>query len=272
MKEISEKRKFPRIDQALPITIHLNGYPEQVALCKNISEGGAYVEIPDVSVGENISVHCNGNSKMRVKVFLPDDKGQLEALAVTRWRNPILKENKYGMGMEFIELPTPQKNRLNSYIRNNLKPISKKFTYKTKTYLADVNVFGTTYFSRYFDWQGKTREEFFQLIPGHEKILTSGIVLVTKTASIEYMQSVRLFDEVVMELTSANVKKYSFKIIFRYYIKRLMDDPKTKGLAAIGKEKICFVKNSEITGKPEIVPVPEIIRKSMLDILDNPQQ
>lgn len=267
-----EKRRFPRVDQTLPITIHLNGYPEQAALCKNISEGGAYVEIPDVSVGEKISVCCDKDTRLWVKLFLPNDKGQVEALAVTRWTKPAPKENKYGLGMEFKELSPTQKNRLSSFIGDKVKSIPKKFIYKTKAYLADVNVFGTTYFARYFDWQGESREDFFQLVPGHERLMTSGLVLVTKNASIEYKQSVRLFDEVIIEVTTDNVKKLSFELVFRYFIKKLIDDPKTKGLAAVGREKICFIKTSEITGKPEVVPVPEPVRQTALLTLDRPQK
>lgn len=267
-----EKRRSPRLNQSLPLTLHLNGYPEQAALCKNISEGGAYIEIPDISVGEHISVLCNKHSKLWIKIYLENGLDQVEALAVARWTKPSPKDNRFGIGMEFIELPPSQKNRLSSYLREKLKPVPKKFVYTIRTYLADVNVFGTTYFSRYFDWQGKIREEFFLLIPGHEEVISSGIIMVTKTASIEYMESVRLFDDVIIEMTSRNIKNYSFEIIFKYYIKRLTDNPDTKGLAAIAKEKICFIKTSEITKKPEVVPVPECIRKSILLILDQPQE
>lgn len=269
---ILEKRKFPRLNQTLPITLHLNGHSEQVALCKNISEGGVYVEIPDISVGERISVACKKESKIWVKLFLPDNDDKVEALAVTRWTKPLRRDNSYGLGMEFVELGPSQKNRLSSYIQNRLEPTAKKFIYRTKSFLSDVNVFGTTYFSRYFDWQGKAREEFFQLVPGHERLMTSGIVLVTKNASVEYMQSVRLFDEVIIEVTTDRVKKLSFELVFRYYIKKLMDDPRTKGLSATGREKICFVKPSEITGKAEIVPVPEPLRQTALLALDTPRQ
>lgn len=267
-----EKRRFPRINQTLPITLHLDGYPEQPAICKNISEGGLYVEIPDISVGERISLLCDKHSRLWVKIYLENSPEQIEALAVTRWAKPIFKENKYGIGMEFIELLPSQKNRLSSYLKEREKPEPKKFIYTTKAYLGDVNVFGTVYFARYFDWQGKAREEFFQLVPDHERLITSGIVLVTKNASIEYIQSVRLFDEVVIEVTTNNVKKFSFELVFRYYIKRLINDPKTKGISAIAREKICFVKNSEVTGKPEVVPVPEPIRQTALLTLDRPAQ
>lgn len=267
-----EKRRSPRLSQTLPISLHLNGYSEQAALCKNISENGAYIEIPNISAGEHISVLCKNHTKFWIKIFLSGSSEQVEALAVTRWTKPLFEENKFGLGMEFVELSPTQKNRLSSYLKEKLKTEPKKFIYKMKAYLSDVNVFGTTYFARYFDWQGKTREEYFQTIPGHETVLSSGIILVTKAASVDYMESVRLFDEVIIELTIANIKKYSFEIIFKYYIKRLMDDPKTKGLAAIGKEKICFVKTSLITGRPEIVSVPEPIKKSILLILDQPQE
>lgn len=267
-----EKRKFPRLNQTLPITIHLNGYPEQAALCKNISEGGTYIEIPDVSVGENIMSLYGKHTKLWIKIFLSGSTEQVEALAVARWTKSMVKENKYGFGMEFLEFSPTQKNRLSFYIKQRLKPESKKFIYKTKAYLGDVNLFGTVYFARYFDWQGEAREDFFQLVPGHERLMTSGLVLVTKNASIEYKQSVRLFDEVILEVTTNNVKKLSFELVFRYYIKRLLDDPKTKGLAAVGREKICFVKNSEITGEPEVVPVPEPIRQTALLSLDHPQK
>lgn len=267
-----EKRKFPRLNQTLPITLHLNGYPEQAALCKNISEGGVSVEIPDVSVGERISVLSSKHSKMWIKIFLENGPDQIEALAVTRWTKPVPKDNKYEMGMEFIELSPSQKNRLSSYLKERVKPVPKKFIYNTKAYLGDVNVFGTTYFARYFDWQGEAREDFFQLVPGHERLMTSGIILVTKKASIEYFKSVRLFDEVILEVTTDNVRKLSFELVFRYYIKRLLENNKTEALAAEGREKICFVRNSEITGKPEVVPVPEPIRQTALLTLDQPQK
>jgi acyl-CoA thioesterase FadM len=263
-----EKRRFPRVNQTLPITLHLDGYPEQAALCKNISEGGVYVEIPDVSVGEHLSVLCNKYAKLWVKIFLEKGAEQVEALAVTRWTKSMHKDNKYGIGMEFIELPPSQRNRLSSYLKEKIALPPEKFIYKTKAYLGDVNVFGTAYFARYFAWQGEAREDFFQLVPGHERLMTLGLVLVTKSASIEYIQSVRLFDDVIIEVTTDNVKKLSFELVFRYYIKRLLDDPKTKGLAAVAREKICFVKNSEITGEPEVIPVPEPIRQTALLTLD----
>lgn len=272
LESILEKRRNPRLNETLPISIHLNGYPEQVALCKNISETGAYIEIPDVSVGEQISVLCKKHSQLWVKIFLSGASEQIEALAVSRWTKTIPKDNKYGLGMEFVELPPAQKNRLSSYIKERLRPEPKKFIYRTKARLGDVNVFGTVYFARYFDWQGESREEFFQLVPGHERLMTSGLVLVTKNASIEYKQSIRLFDEIILEVTTDNVKKLSFELVFRYYIKRLINDAKTRGLAAVAREKICFIKTSEITGKPEVVPVPEPVRQTALLTLDQPQK
>lgn len=265
-----EKRKSPRLNQVLPISIHLNGCPEQAALCKNISETGVYIEIPDNSTREQISLLSKKQTRTWVKIFLSGTPDQIEALAITRWTKTIPKDNKYGLGMEFVELPPTQKNRLSSYIKERLKPEPKKFIYRTKARLGDVNVFGTVYFARYFDWQGEAREEFFQLVPGHERLMTSGIILVTKNASIEYKQSVRLFDEVVLEVTTDNVKKLSFELVFRYYIRRLISDTKTKGLAAVAREKICFVKPSGITGESEVVPVPEPIRQTAMLTLDQP--
>jgi len=262
------KRKFPRFNTNIPITIYSEGYSEQTAVCKNISEGGAYIEISNNSVEEKIPIFYNELSKARVKIPLTNRQNQFETLSAIRWLKSIAKNDKYGFGIEFLGLSSVKKNKLSSYIEKNLRSVPKKFIYKTKAYLKDINVFGTTYFARYFDWQGEAREDFFQIVPGHEKLMTSGIVLTTKNASIEYKQSVRLFDEVIIEVTTDNVKKLSFELIFRYYIKRLINDAQTKGLAAIAKEKICFVKPSEITGVPKAVPIPEPIRQTALLTLD----
>lgn len=268
MNKSDQKRKFVRHSHNLPITFDLNSNSQLEAICKNLSEGGLYIEVPEAIFENNIIDLYNKKSELKIKLRIPNTDNYVEAVASPRWVSSSFRDGIYGMGMEFTKMPQQYKELLLSYL-TDLSPESKIFTYITKAFLADVNVFGTTYFAKYFDWQGKARESFFELVPGHEQLVSSGLIFVTKNASVDYFQSVKLFDEVIIEVTTKKIKKASFELIFRYYIKRLMGTSKNDALAAIGKERICFVKPANGTRQIEVVPVPEPVRQTVLSTCES---
>jgi enediyne core biosynthesis thioesterase len=93
------------------------------------------------------------------------------------------------------------------------------FLFEVTVYLKDVNIFGTGYFSRYFDWQGMAREEYFMTVQNYDKLLSSGINLITKKAWIEYKNHCRIFDHLILKIQNKDIRKFSFEMNFTYYHK-----------------------------------------------------
>lgn len=123
----------------------------------------------------------------------------------------------------------------------------KEFVFEKTVYLTDTNLFGNTYFARYFDWQGMAREAFFKrLIGDFNKFLQSRIKLVTIEAHIKYHHEVTLYDEVVIKVRADNIKVATADLIFTYLNK------KTNQLVAEGRQKIGFV---DPAGR--VIPVPK---------------
>lgn len=115
-----EKRKFPRLQEAIPITLRLDGGSEENAICRNISEGGAFVEIPNGKFDEEVSPLCYKWAKMQIKISLINGVDNVEAIAKTRWFKQLPQDNKYGFGIEFVEIDVFDKNRISSYIKQKL--------------------------------------------------------------------------------------------------------------------------------------------------------
>jgi acyl-CoA thioesterase FadM len=124
---------------------------------------------------------------------------------------------------------------------------TKEFIFEKTVYLTDTNLFGNTYFARYFDWQGMAREAFFKRLIGDvNKFMQSRIKLVTIEAHIKYHHEVTLYDEVIIKVKAENIKVATVDLVFTYLNK------KTNQLVAVGRQKIGFVHP---TG--QVIPVPK---------------
>ncbi len=127
----------------------------------------------------------------------------------------------------------------------------KEFTFEKTVYLTDTNLFGNTYFARYFDWQGMAREAFFREVIGDiNKFLQAGIKFVTIEAYIRYRNEVTLFDEVIIKVRPDNVSIATFNLIFTYLNK------KTGCVVAEGKQKIGFVDSNN-----KVIHIPVELRE-----------
>jgi acyl-CoA thioesterase FadM len=83
--------------------------------------------------------------------------------------------------------------------------------------LKDSNATGNTYFSRYFEWQGICREQwFFQCFPFD--MLQSMGVFITKCAHQDYAQETFPFQKLECKLNAYNIKQCSFNLLFRFYV------------------------------------------------------
>lgn len=124
--------------------------------------------------------------------------------------------------------------------------MSKKiFTFIVKAYLKDTNMLGNVYFSRYFDWQGMAREEFFtKLIPEPDFFLKRSIKLITIEAQMKYFKEALLFDTIQIKVTPCNVKIATFELLFKF------EKIDTNELIAEGKQRIGFTKDNEVISIP----------------------
>lgn len=133
----------------------------------------------------------------------------------------------------------------------------KVFIFEKTVYLTDTNAEGNTYFSRYFDWQGMAREEFVRTnVPGLVAILQLGVKMITVEAYLHFIQETFLYDEILIDVKTSNIKKASLDLIFTYTSK------KTNQLVAKGRQKLAF---ADATGK--LIPIPEEIRKNAMYFL-----
>ena len=134
----------------------------------------------------------------------------------------------------------------------------KKFVFNKIVYLCDTNAEGNVYFAKYFEWQGQAREEFVKInVPTLLSILQSGIKLITYEAYASFKKETILYDEILIEIKTKNIKKLSLDLVFIYTNK------KTGELVTTGWERLAF---ADATGN--LIPIPEDIKLNALDFLD----
>lgn len=112
--------------------------------------------------------------------------------------------------------------------------------------LKDVNMYGTVYFSRYFEWQGIARELYFATAENFQQIM-SGMLLITKYAWNDYIKHIHVFDHLVVKVQNRNIKRCSYEVIFTFFNKR------TNEIVARAGQTICFadIKTGKIVKLPD---------------------
>ena len=119
------------------------------------------------------------------------------------------------------------------------------FNYELTVTLKDINMYGTVYFARYFEWQGVCRELYFTTVEGWQGILKD-IALVTKYAWNDYKKQIHVFDQIVVKVQNRKIKKGSFEMMFTYINKR------TNEIVSVGGETLVFMNsNGRIVGIPD---------------------
>lgn len=110
----------------------------------------------------------------------------------------------------------------------------EKYQYDKIVLLKQTNLFGNTYFSNYFDWQGEAREFFLFTNPQASSFFKANpqIKLITHSAFNRFISDTYLGDRVAIKVSTRGVQAFSFFIVFRYYVKDV--------LVGEGWQKICF--------------------------------
>ena len=125
----------------------------------------------------------------------------------------------------------------------------KTFFFEKTVYLTDTNAEGNVYFARYFDWQGMAREEFFSAnVPDHLEILKSGTRLITVNAWMGYKKAAYLFDKIVIQVETSELRRMSLDLNFTFKNKA------SNEILGFGGEKLAF---SNVDGA--LIPVPSSI-------------
>lgn len=137
---------------------------------------------------------------------------------------------------------------------------TKVFILEHKIYFNETNaVGGVAYFSNYVKWQGMAREEYFmQSVPAWREIMSfveqGKLNMVTAEEHSHFIQHAFFGDEIVIRLQTANIKTFSFDMIF------IMTNKKTGQLLYEGLQRLAF---DDFKGK--FIPIPGPMLESVKD-------
>lgn len=238
-----EKRSYSRLEASYPASIAVN------------EEDSFNIPAEIVDLSENgLKFRTSERIPQKPLVFIEIDLSRHPALSQVAAKGQIIwshldyKNKKFQYGI-FCE-PSEEVQ-----FRQTVKELMQKnnngyFLFELNVFLKDTNLFGNTYFSHYFEWQGMARETYFQTVPDYHKLLASGIKMITKRASIEYKRECTAFDHVIIKVQNKNIRKCSFDMVFNYINER------TEEILAVGEQTLTF---ADAGGK--ITRIPEAITK-----------
>lgn len=127
--------------------------------------------------------------------------------------------------------------------------MSGPFRYETRVFVADTNCFGTVYFARYFEWQGKAREAFFRaVLPNFQALMEAGYRLLTVEASMHYAKELRLFEALTIAIDVVELREAS--VALRLAFLRDQEEP-----VGLGRQRLVLTDRD---GRP--TPIPDDIR------------
>ena len=101
--------------------------------------------------------------------------------------------------------------------------LGKAFIFRHKIYFNETNaVGGVAYFSNFIKWQGMVREDYFiSTVPQWRDIMKhialGQLNMITVEEHSHFIQHAFFGDEILVNLFTANIKKYSFDMLFFMY-------------------------------------------------------
>lgn len=137
---------------------------------------------------------------------------------------------------------------------------NKTFVLEHKIYLNETNaVGGVAYFSNYIKWQGMAREEYFIVtVPVWQEIVKEvsygKVNMITVEEHSHFIQHAYFGDTIVISLQTANIRTFSFDMIF------FMTNKTTNQLLYEGLQRLAF---DDFKGR--FVPIPPAMLESVKD-------
>ena len=127
----------------------------------------------------------------------------------------------------------------------------KKFSFEKIVLLRETNLFGNTYFANYVVWQGEGREKLLLQHPGSGLWLSQNqhIKMITYETHHRFLGETTFGDHVNIEITSREIKKWNFVLVFRYY------NSTNNAKLGEGWQRVCFMdlKTNRLCEVPRII-------------------
>lgn len=137
------------------------------------------------------------------------------------------------------------------FSRRKFNKRGREFVFPLTVYLSDTNAVGNVYFAKYFEWQGKTREDWFNWVMGDDfETFMRTYKMITVEASHKYKQECLTFDKVEIGF-KVEFTKMCVLTTFNFRFKN------TKNIIGIGHQKIAFKDFST----DKLVEVPSVLRE-----------
>ncbi|MBN2041982.1 MAG: PilZ domain-containing protein [Spirochaetes bacterium] len=105
---MNEKRQSPRIEKKFKSEVHSqDGMTFSTTI--DMSSGGIFISTPEpVEIGSEVN--------LSIKL---SNKEEIEIKGIVRWMDESeMKHGKAGMGIEFVELNSEQKDKINNIIKS----------------------------------------------------------------------------------------------------------------------------------------------------------
>ena len=133
--------------------------------------------------------------------------------------------------------------------RKRANPLSETFSYSKAIFLKDLTIYGNTYFSRFFDWQGEAREALLlKIMSSPSDLFNKRLKLVTLAASVKYMGEVNYGDTIIIDVIPSKITLTTIELDFIYRKEKEGTD------IAEGHQRIGFTNRDG-----RILPLPKIL-------------
>jgi enediyne biosynthesis thioesterase len=135
----------------------------------------------------------------------------------------------------------------------------RAYEYRHTVSFEESNVVGNVYFSHFMRWQGRCREMFLrEHAPDVVDQFGRGLALFTTRCSCEFVEEVRPFDEIAVEMRLSRLTQTRFSFTFEYWRSR----GSSPELVATGEQEVACVRRVGAATEPALVP--ESLRKALL--------
>lgn len=122
------------------------------------------------------------------------------------------------------------------------------FRYEKLVTVQDLSFEGNVYFTNYFMWQGEAREALLLSHPDFDREfrVEDDVKMITHSSYQRFLHEAHFGDRIEIKITSREIKKCSFVLLFRFYNKQ------NHAFLAEGWQRIAFACRK--TGR--ICPIP----------------
>lgn len=133
--------------------------------------------------------------------------------------NVFLETVKNCLEGKKIELPKEERMTPKRYLINFP---NNCFSIEKTVLLRDTNLMGNTYFANYIMWQGEIRETILMAHPNFAEEMQKNkhIKMITHSLYHRFVQETTFYDVVQIKMTTREIKRCSFVLMFRYYNKK----------------------------------------------------